>query len=627
MDDLLAGYRRRTRELEALYETAGDLSALRDVDQVLAAIVRRGRQLLASDMAYLMLLDKEAPEAYMRVTDGTLTPEFLSIRLSFGQGLGGLVAGTGMPQWTSDYPADPRFASSLDRIIRDEGIKAILGVPLKSGDRVIGVLFASARSRREFEPGEVALLGSLASHAAIALENASLFEESQRALAELQQATARIEEHSRQLEVAAELHEKLTQLVLTGAPLPALADAVADSVGGAVVVLDPDGHALTPVPDAVSTAVDGPTELLAQLVTDLAEGADRSGHRGGSWATGLDATAGPTTTGLSTTAAAPRSARIAPVGAGGRGLGFLVHLGEPLGDTDVRSLERAALVTALLLLDRRALDEAGVRAREELLGDLVGAARSPGSRETPQDVEARVRERARAGGIALAQPPYVALVAVDADPTTTGPAGGTQAARHLADEVARVCSQEQGLAHVRDGHAAFLLHGSDASTLARDLARRLTEAGAETVTVGAEGPSELLAEAAARLPRALTCARVLQAIGQHGSGATPEQLGIYTLLLSETGQGQIEGFVRETLGPVLDDDAAREGGRLVDTLTTWYDLGGQPKQVAESLFVHVNTLYQRLERVDRLLGREWRRGEQSLQVHLALRLARLLRDA
>lgn len=605
MDDLLADYRRRTRELEALYETAGDLSALRDVDQVLAAIVRRGRQLLASDMAYLMLLDDEAHEAYMQVSDGTLTPEFLSIRLSFGQGLGGLVAGTGMPQWTSDYPADPRFASSLDRIIRDEGIKAILGVPLKIGDRVLGVLFASARSHREFGPSEVALLSSLASHAAIALENASLFEESQRALAELQQANARVEEHSRRLETAAELHEALTQLVLTGAPLPTLADAVAASVGGSVVVLDPKGHPLTPVPEAASAAIDALSSRVA------GDGEVEHKASGGSWATDLalrdhDGDVVPTT------------ARIAPAGSGGRGLGFLVHLGDPLGDTDVRSLERAALVTALLLLDRRVLDEAGARAREELLGDLVSASRDS-AMEPAVDTESRIRERARTNGISLAGPPYVALAAVHA--------GDAESARHLAREVAKTGLTEQGLAHVRDGHAAFILHGSDAARLAGDLARRFAETGVETVTVGADGPRDLLAEAAAQLPRALTCARVLQVIGQQGAGATPEQLGIYTLLFSEAGRGQIEGFVREAIGPVLDDDAAREGGRLVETLTAHYDLGGQPKQVAETLYIHVNTLYQRLERVDRLLGREWRRGEQSLQVHLALRLARLLRDA
>jgi len=601
--DLLADYQRRTFELAALYETAGDLTALRDVDQVLAAIVRRGRQLLASDVAYLMLLDEERGEAYMRVTEGTLTPEFLSIRLAFGHGLGGLVADTGMPQWTSDYHGDPRFAASLDRIIRDEGIKGILGVPLKIAGRVTGVLFASDRSHREFTPGDVALLSSLASHAAIALENAALFEESRRALGELRQANARIEEHSRDLERAADLHEKLTQLVLTGAPLTALADAVAEAVGDQVLVLDPDGHPMTPVDSVRAPGAAPVEELVARALAEEPSGVG-SATSGGSWEVELEGEQ------------AGIAARVAPARAGARRLGYMVHLGRPLPATDVRSLERAALVTALLLLDRRAHEEAHARAMDELLADLVSAVRQPG-RLDGRVLEDRIRDRARRSGTALAPPPYVALVSVDSR--------GSEATRDLGREAVQVAAENRGLARVQDGHVALLLHGSDAAAAADRLARRLVEAGGDQATVGAVGPTDALVEAAAGLPRALTCARMLQVIGRQGTGATPEQLGIYTLLFSEAGRDGIEGFVGEAIGPLLEDDAAR-GGRLVETLTAYYDHGGQPKKVAEQLFVHVNTLYQRLERVDRLLGPEWRRGDRSLQVHLGLRLARLLRD-
>jgi PAS domain-containing protein len=51
--EMLERRARRERELGALYETAGDLSSLRDLDRVLVAIVRRARQLLGTDAAYL----------------------------------------------------------------------------------------------------------------------------------------------------------------------------------------------------------------------------------------------------------------------------------------------------------------------------------------------------------------------------------------------------------------------------------------------------------------------------------------------------------------------------------------------------------------------------------------------
>ena len=88
----MARQRNREAELTALYETARDLTAIRDLDAILAAIVRRARQLLGADMTYLSLNDEAEGASYMKVTDGALTPEFRTLRLPLGTGLLGLVA-------------------------------------------------------------------------------------------------------------------------------------------------------------------------------------------------------------------------------------------------------------------------------------------------------------------------------------------------------------------------------------------------------------------------------------------------------------------------------------------------------------------------------------------------------
>lgn len=68
--------RRRESELSALFDTVADLAALKDLDDVLEAIVRRAKTLLNCDVAYLSLNDDEAGETYMRVTEGIHTEEF-----------------------------------------------------------------------------------------------------------------------------------------------------------------------------------------------------------------------------------------------------------------------------------------------------------------------------------------------------------------------------------------------------------------------------------------------------------------------------------------------------------------------------------------------------------------------
>lgn len=145
---LLERRRAREAELSALFDTVADLATLRDTDAVLEAIVRRARKLLGTDVAYLTLTDPERGDTYMRVTDGSVSARFQRLRLSMGAGLGGLVAQLAAPYETANYPEDQRFrhTGEIDASVGEEGIVAILGVPLKLGPQVIGVLYAANRT-------------------------------------------------------------------------------------------------------------------------------------------------------------------------------------------------------------------------------------------------------------------------------------------------------------------------------------------------------------------------------------------------------------------------------------------------------------------------------------------------
>src|SRR3954466_3495075 len=88
---LLERRRRREEELSALYDTAGDLAGLREVDAVLRAIVHRARTLLNVDVSSMTPNAAERGDTYMRVTDGSVAASFQQLRLPPGAGLGGLV--------------------------------------------------------------------------------------------------------------------------------------------------------------------------------------------------------------------------------------------------------------------------------------------------------------------------------------------------------------------------------------------------------------------------------------------------------------------------------------------------------------------------------------------------------
>ncbi|MYY84581.1 GAF domain-containing protein, partial [Streptomyces sp. SID335] len=239
----LGAHRRREAELTALFDTASDLAALRDPDAVLRAIVRRAKLLLGTDVTYLSLNDETAGDTYMRVTDGSIAAAFQQLRLGMGEGLGGLVAQTARPYVTHDYQQDPRFhhTDAIDSAVLQEGLRAILGVPLRLGSRVIGVLYAADRAAREFATEEIVLLSSLADHAAIAIDGARLLEETRAALVDLNAATETIRAHSRAMRRAEQAHDQLTDLVLRGGGADEVADGIAALLDGGALIHDADG--------------------------------------------------------------------------------------------------------------------------------------------------------------------------------------------------------------------------------------------------------------------------------------------------------------------------------------------------------------------------------------------------
>ena len=573
----LRQHRRREAELTALFDTAGDLAASRDLDTVLQAIVRRARMLLGTDTAYLTLPDEAAGDTYMRVTDGSVSVLFQTLRLSLGDGLGGLVAQTARPYATPDYRTDERFhhTGTIDAGVLDEGLVAIIGVPLLLGGQVIGVLFAADRSPRAFSPDEVALLCTLAAHAAITLDTAKSLADTRAALAELNTANELVRAHSAAVQRAEQAHDRLTDLVLRGAEVPDVAAAVAHLLDGEIAVLDAEGEPLAgrPAPAA---------ELAGAAAASRAEG--RSVRHGELW--------------------------VCAVLAGHDTLGTLVLRGRPdLDDADRRLFERAGVVTALLLLLRRSVAETENRVRGELLTDLLTA---------PERDPAGLTARGRRLGVDLARP-HLVLVAepADRDDDDRGRLAGA-ARRYLFGS--RGVSAEHGEAvvlvvPVAPGDTDDPEHTAEST--ARHAAERLARLAGFPVTVGAGRRAAGPAALAASYGEGLRCVRALRVLGRAGEGASARALGFLGVLL---GDGHdVDGFVGAALGPLLAYDA-RRGTELVRTLRAYFDCGGSLTRAKDELHVHVNTVVQRLDRVEALLGRDWNQPERSLELQLALRL-------
>jgi type II secretory pathway pseudopilin PulG len=582
----LDAHRRREAELSALVDIAHDLASLPDPGGVLDAIVRRARTLLGADVAYLTLFDTERGDTYMRATAGSVSARFQALRLPVGAGLGGLAAQTRRPYWTADYPADQRYRHTreIDDAVGEEGLVAICGTPLLVGGEFVGVLFAAHRTQRPFVRDEVALLGSLAALAAVSLV------QSRRAAATAATLVALSTAHQGIAQAAA-AHDRFVDVVLAGGGVDDIAAVLGELLACWVAVLDADGSLLAahgPVPDGPAPdATHGGPLAESPAVRRSAE-TGRLAEADGTWA-------------VAVTAAGHRLGTLVLGGCAGLDAG------------QGRTVERAAMVAALVLGFRLRAAETDQRVRTDLLAELLG--RTPGPSDTAPPDRGLI-ERGRVLGLRLNSVHVLAMCRCDGSRRR----GVALAAGGLGGGAALAGEHGDGV--------VVLLPGRDASAAATELAHRVGGGGSTTgssatgspVTVGAAGPLIPARGLAAAYAEACRTADALVALGLAGRGGSARDLGFAGLVLGEG--ADVGGYLTAVLGPLLDYDA-RRGSDLVGTLAAYFAAGSSPRRAATALHVHVNTVSQRLDRVTSLLGDDWQAPERALEIQLALRLHRL----
>ena len=98
-----------------------------------------------------------------------------------GKGLAGEVLATGRPARTDDVIADPRLHPDYAGMIREEGSVAVVVAPIRMGARVEGLIYCDNRAPRSFTERDEEVLLRLGDHAAIALRNAGLYQQAERA--------------------------------------------------------------------------------------------------------------------------------------------------------------------------------------------------------------------------------------------------------------------------------------------------------------------------------------------------------------------------------------------------------------------------------------------------------------
>ena len=544
----------RTREEASLRERLGEFRALLVISLLMTESVNED-QILELAASSAPGLGPWRIEGY-GFTDGRWRP---------GQGAGHAPAVTG------DLSGQLAALGSRGSKVNLPGRGWAWAYPLRGVSGLLGHLVASCD--REPSDEERFLIQVIAQQTGVAVSNARLHARERATAAELAVTNAALAETVTSLQRSMDIHERLTRVAVSGEGQPGIAKALHELTGMPVAIEDRYGNlAAWAGPGKPSRY---PKEsfakrehLLRRLMRDSKP--VRDGER-------------------LILLASPRSDVI--------GVLALVDPGRRADHADLVALEHGATVLSMELARLRGIADTELRLRRDLVHDLLDGTD-----------DASALNRAEALDYDLRRPHRVVIVEGK---------GRARAHDALLSAVRRAMrkTRQEGLVENWSGNVAIVTAGqADWEQLRRAIMSDL--GGQSHIGVGGTcaRPSEL--------PRSLREAGLalrLQKTLLPGSGACEyPRLGIFRMLAAIPDLTDVEEFVRDWLGSLLDYDARRKA-ELVRTLTQYLEHGGNYDATAAELSVHKSTLKYRLQRIRELTGVELNDPDVHFNLQLATR--------
>jgi anti-sigma regulatory factor (Ser/Thr protein kinase)/putative methionine-R-sulfoxide reductase with GAF domain len=163
--------RQQVVQLRALQRVTDAALAYLSLDELLHELLERVSEILSTDTAAFLLLEEGERELLARAAKGIEEEVEQGVRIPVGRGFAGRIAATRQPVFIPDVD----HADILNPILREKGIRSMLGVPLLVEGRVIGVMHVGSLTPRVFSDADRELLQLAGDRAAVAIERAQLY--------------------------------------------------------------------------------------------------------------------------------------------------------------------------------------------------------------------------------------------------------------------------------------------------------------------------------------------------------------------------------------------------------------------------------------------------------------------
>lgn len=164
-------------ELSALYEVGKSITSTLNLDKVLSLITQKAARIMKGRACTLRLLHTNKKDLVLRASYGVNHHSHILKKLKVGESVAGAVAKSGRPYIVNDLSHDKKY--KYLHLAKKEGLCSLITVPLIERGRTIGVISIYSTKPHQYRREDIKLLSMFADQAAIAIENARLFEQVQ----------------------------------------------------------------------------------------------------------------------------------------------------------------------------------------------------------------------------------------------------------------------------------------------------------------------------------------------------------------------------------------------------------------------------------------------------------------
>jgi sugar diacid utilization regulator len=518
------------------------------------------------------------------MTESVNEDQILELAVSSAPGLGawridgyGFTDGQWRPSTGNGAPAPAGLIGQLAALGTAAGPVELPGrrwawaFPLRGVRGLLGHLVASCDHEPSAE--QRFLIQVIAQQTGVAVSNARLHARERDTAEQLAHTNAALEETVASLQRSMDIHQRLTRVAVSGEGQPGIARALHELTGMPVAIEDRYGNltawAGPGQPDPYPKESFAKREHLLRRLMRATKPV-RDGER-------LIMLASPRNDVLGVLALIDSERRADPA--------------------DLVALEHGATVLSMELARLRGIADTELRLRRDLVHDLLAGS----------DDESALA-RAEALDYDLRRPHRVVVV------EGRGRARAHDALLSAVRRAMRTARQD-GLFETWSGNVAIVTAGqADWEQLRRAI---VSDLGGQ-VHVGVGGPCARPSELPRSLREAGLALRLQKSLLPGSSACEYPKLGIFRMLAAIPDLTDVETFVREWLGSLLDYDARRKA-ELVHTLTQYLEHGGNYDATAAELSVHKSTLKYRLQRIRELTGLELNDPDVHFNLQLATR--------